>query len=190
MPQITNFYLINWIFAAETIQGRKLHIWGNTVLKEKYYIFGIGKHNARLTKIELKKSLILHFLQTRPPSFNLFSKYNIFWGFCWFSSKRCFFLKNKRNSITELNTSAMQSGIALCSSKELAKVIWNILIWFLSWFVHCSLGPKMFGVVDFWLEIRVIIKISTQPCYPRTFDQFSLGWSKKKNSKWPEKTTT
>ena len=38
-----------------------------------------------------------------------------------------------------------------------------------------TLRPKMFRVGDFWLDIRVIIKILTQPCYPRTFDQFSWG---------------
>ena len=37
----------------------------------------------------------------------------------------------------------------------------------------------MFGVDNFWLETRVIIKILTHPCYPRNFDWFSLGWSKK-----------
>ena len=31
----------------------------------------------------------------------------------------------------------------------------------------------------FWLETRVIIKISSHPWYPRTFDWFSWGWSKK-----------
>ena len=36
----------------------------------------------------------------------------------------------------------------------------------------------MFGWSDFWLETRVIIKISTHPWYPRNFDQFSSGWSK------------
>jgi hypothetical protein len=39
----------------------------------------------------------------------------------------------------------------------------------------------MFGVRDFWLEIMVIIKISTQPCYARIFDQFS--WMKQKKFK-------
>ena len=32
---------------------------------------------------------------------------------------------------------------------------------------------------DFWLETRVIIKISTHPWYPRNFDQFSWRWCKK-----------
>ena len=33
---------------------------------------------------------------------------------------------------------------------------------------------------SFLLEIRVIIKISKNPCYPINVDWFSLGWSKKK----------
>ena len=37
----------------------------------------------------------------------------------------------------------------------------------------------MFGVGDFWLETRVIIKISTHPCYQSNFDWLSWGWSKK-----------
>ena len=37
----------------------------------------------------------------------------------------------------------------------------------------------MFGVGDFWLETRVIIKISTHPWYPRIFDQISWGWRQK-----------
>ena len=36
--------------------------------------------------------------------------------------------------------------------------------------VIVTLGVEMFGLNDFWLETRVIIKISTHPCYPRTFD--------------------
>ena len=34
-------------------------------------------------------------------------------------------------------------------------------------------APKYLNVGEFWLEIRVIIKILTQPCYPKIFDQFS-----------------
>ena len=44
----------------------------------------------------------------------------------------------------------------------------------------CTLGAEMFGVGVFCLEIRVIIKISSHPWYPRTFDWFSLGSSQKK----------
>ena len=44
----------------------------------------------------------------------------------------------------------------------------------------CTLAAKIFGLGDFWLEIKVIIKISTHPWYPRIFDQFSWGWSKNK----------
>ena len=47
--------------------------------------------------------------------------------------------------------------------------------------VHCTLPAEMFGGSDFWLEIRVIIKISTHPCYPLNVDWFSLEW--RKNSK-------
>ena len=42
----------------------------------------------------------------------------------------------------------------------------------LSWFIY-TLGAEMFGVGDFCLETRVIIKISTHPWYPRNFDWFS-----------------
>ena len=42
-----------------------------------------------------------------------------------------------------------------------------------------TLGAEMFGVGDFWLEIRVIINILSHLWYPRTFDWFSWGWSKK-----------
>ena len=38
----------------------------------------------------------------------------------------------------------------------------------------------MFGGSDFWLETRVIVKISTHSWYPRTFDWFSWKWSKNK----------
>ena len=34
-------------------------------------------------------------------------------------------------------------------------------------------APECLNVGEFWLEIRVIIKILTQPCYPKIFDQFS-----------------
>ena len=47
-------------------------------------------------------------------------------------------------------------------------------------YIRYTLGPKMFGVGDFWLKTRVIIKISTHPCYPRNFDWFSWERSKKK----------
>ena len=40
-----------------------------------------------------------------------------------------------------------------------------------------TLGAEMFGVGDFWLETRVILKISSHSWYPRTFDFFSWGWS-------------
>ena len=33
-----------------------------------------------------------------------------------------------------------------------------------------TLGAEMFGVGDFWLETRLIIKISTHPLYPRIVD--------------------
>ena len=57
----------------------------------------------------------------------------------------------------------------------------------------CTLLAKDFTVsVCPWpngLKIRLIIKISTHPCYPRNFDCFSWGWSRKKNEKknpkWP-----
>ena len=39
-------------------------------------------------------------------------------------------------------------------------------------------AAEMFGGSDFWLETRVIIKISTHSWYPRTFDWFSWKWSK------------
>ena len=41
-----------------------------------------------------------------------------------------------------------------------------------------TLAAEMFGVGDFWLETRVIIKILSHPWYRRTFDWFSWGWSK------------
>jgi hypothetical protein len=46
----------------------------------------------------------------------------------------------------------------------------------------------MFGVGDFWLEIRVIIKILIQPCYPRTFDNFIGDEAKKIQNGRPKKT--
>ena len=33
-----------------------------------------------------------------------------------------------------------------------------------------TLAAEMFGVGDFWLKIRVIIKVLSHPWYPRTFD--------------------
>ena len=54
----------------------------------------------------------------------------------------------------------------------------------------CTLLAKDFTVsVCPWpngLKIRLIIKISTHPCYPRNFDCFSWGWSRKKN--WKKKS--
>ena len=37
----------------------------------------------------------------------------------------------------------------------------------------------MFGVSDYWLETRLIIKILTYPCIPINFDEFSWESSKK-----------
>ena len=56
-------------------------------------------------------------------------------------------------------------------------------------YIRYTLGPKMFGVGDFWLKTRVIIKISTHPYYPRNFD-FLWGWSKRKSfwKKFPKWT--
>ena len=42
----------------------------------------------------------------------------------------------------------------------------------------CILYTGGRNVWGFWLETRVIIKISSHPWYPRTFDWFSWGWSK------------
>ena len=36
-----------------------------------------------------------------------------------------------------------------------------------------TLPAEMFGGSDFWLETRVIIKMSTHPCQPINFDLFS-----------------
>ena len=44
---------------------------------------------------------------------------------------------------------------------------------------HATLETEMFYPWGFWLETKVIIKILTQPCYPKIFDQFSWWWSKK-----------
>ena len=42
------------------------------------------------------------------------------------------------------------------------------------------------GSCCFGLETRVVIKISTNPCYTiLTLTDFSWGWSKKKLPKWP-----
>ena len=41
-----------------------------------------------------------------------------------------------------------------------------------------TLGTEMFGVGDFWLETRVIIKILKIPCLPINKDVFSLRLSK------------
>ena len=46
-------------------------------------------------------------------------------------------------------------------------------------FHKLTLAAEMFGVGDFWLEIRVIIKILSHPWYPRTIGRFSNKWSKK-----------
>ena len=46
-----------------------------------------------------------------------------------------------------------------------------------------TLGAEMFGMGDFWLETRIIIKILSHPWYPRTFDWFSCGWRKKNPKK-------
>ena len=44
------------------------------------------------------------------------------------------------------------------------RAVWNCLGTQTYVIVKDTLGPKMFGVGDFWLKIRVTIKISTQPC--------------------------
>ena len=50
-----------------------------------------------------------------------------------------------------------------------------------------TLGTEMFGVGDFWLETRVIIKISKIPCEPINFDvriKQKKIFFEKKISKW------
>ena len=58
---------------------------------------------------------------------------------------------------------------AVKDQPKLAKLKLRIFLW----------KPKMFGMGDFWLEIRVIIKMSTHPCYPRNWWIF-MGMKQKK----------
>ena len=66
-------------------------------------------------------------------------------------------------------------------SKYLLMLICNLFYSLKQKNISFTLGPKMFGGGggDFWLETRVIIKISTHSWYPRTFDRFSWKSSKK-----------
>ena len=47
-----------------------------------------------------------------------------------------------------------------------------------------TLGPKMFGVGDFWLETRVIIKISTILATQETLTDFHWDEAKKNNQRF------
>ena len=47
-------------------------------------------------------------------------------------------------------------------------------------FHKLTLAAEMFGVGDFWMEIRVIIKILSHPWYPRTFEMIFIEVEQKK----------
>ena len=48
----------------------------------------------------------------------------------------------------------------------------------------CTVGAEMFGVGDFWLKTRIIIKIMTHPRYPRILTNFHGNEGKKKEKKY------
>ena len=50
-------------------------------------------------------------------------------------------------------------------------------------YIGYTLGEKMFGVGDFWLETTIIIKIESHPFYPINFETDFYGDEAKKREK-------
>ena len=74
-------------------------------------------------------------------------------------------------NIFNIASCSVANIITLCEM-EFFKFLYLIWEW-------STLVAEMFRVGDFWLKTRIIIKISSHPWYPRTFDWFSWGWTKK-----------